>query len=172
MAKDKFTPKICQCCGQTEEYIMIVDLGTVDIVRAIAAAIRKKRENLVHPRLEMEIGKKQLEYQQMIREGYLTSNMVGNLSKARSQGLIARVDGKPGYYCLTHKGASFLKGADIPKYAVMSKVTGHNIGYWNELEERVTVKDFVDAPYWQILDFDIIDRAVIFNLPKTMAFNF
>jgi hypothetical protein len=120
----------------------------------------------------MELGKNQLEYNKMIREGYLTSNMVGNLSKARSQGLIARVEGKPGFYCLTHKGAEFLKGASIPKYAIMSKVTGHNIGYWFENEERVKMKDLIkNGDYWEI-DFNIVDRAVVFNLPKTMAFSF
>lgn len=172
MAKDKFTPKICQCCGQTETYLMCVDTGTCDIVRAISVAIRKKKKNCVHPRREMELGKNQLNYSQMIREGYLTSVMVGNLSKARSQGLIARVDGKPGYYCLTHKGAEFMKGASIPKYAIMDKVTGHNIGYWYENEERVTMRSLVKSgDYWEI-NFDIVDKAVVFNLPRTMAFNF
>lgn len=173
MAYQKFQPKVCGCCGQTEEYIMSVDLGTADIVRAIAAAIRRKGENRIFPRNEMEVSKAQMKsmgYDRMVKEGYLTSNMVGNLSKARSQGLIARVES--GCYCLTTKGAGFLRGDSIPKHAIMSKVTGHNIGYWNENEERVTVKQLVKSgDYWEI-DFSILDRAVIFNLPKTLAFNF
>lgn len=173
MTLEKFKPKICSCCGQTEEYIMTVDLGTVEIVRAIAAAIRRKGENKVYPRKEMEISQeqmKQMGYSRMVKEGYLTSNMVGNLSKARSQGLIARVES--GCYCLTSKGANFLKGSSIPKYAVMSKVTGHNIGYWKELEQRVTVRDLIKSgDYWEI-DFSIIDRAVVMNVPQTVAFNF
>lgn len=172
MALEKFQPKVCSCCGQTEEYLMTIDAGTCDIVRAISAAIRRKKENCVHPRKEMELGKNQLNYNQMIREGYLTSTMVGNLSKARSQGLIAQVDGKPGYYCLTHKGSEFLKGSSIPKYAVMSKVSGHNIGYWHENDERVKLRDLIkDGSYWEI-DFSILDRAVIFNLPKTLSMQF
>ncbi len=170
--KINYQAEICPHCGQTETYLMTIDAGTCDIVRAISAAIRRKQENIVHVRNEMELGKNQLEYNKMIREGYLTSNMVGNLSKARSQGLIARVDGKPGFYCLTHKGAEFLKGASIPKYAIMSKVTGHNIGYWFENEERVKMKDLIkNGDYWEI-DFNIVDRAVVFNMPKTMSFAF
>ena len=151
---------------------MAIDAGTCDIVRAIAVAIRKKQENCIHPRREMELGKNQLEYNQMIREGYLTSTMVGNLSKARSQGLIAKVKGKPGFYCLTHKGAEFLKGSSIPKYAIMSKITGHNIGYYHEIAERVRMKDLIKSSiYWEI-DFDIVDRSVVFNIPKTISFVF
>ena len=169
MALEKFQPKVCPCCQQTEEYLMTIDAGTCDIVRAISAAIRKKGENCIHPRKEMEMGKSQLNYNQMIREGYLTSTMVGNLSKARSQGLIAQIEGKSGYYCLTHKGAEFLKGASIPKYAIMSKITGHNIGYWHENEDRVKMKDLIkDGNYWEI-DFNIMGGRVMIGMPQTIA---
>lgn len=172
MALEKFQPKVCPCCMQTEEYLMTIDAGTADIVRSISAAIRRKGENCIHPRKEMEMGKNQLNYNQMIREGYLTSTMVGNLSKARSQGLIAQVIGKSGYYCLTHKGAEFLKGASIPKFAVMSKVTGHNIGYWHELDERVKLKDLIKSgDYWEI-DFTVQNFRILVDAPKTLAFNF
>ncbi len=173
--KINYQAEICSHCGQTETYLMTVDLGTVDIVRAVASAIRQKGENCVSPRNEMEVSKSQMSqlgYDRMIREGCLTSNMVGNLSKARSQGLIARVEGKPGCYCLTHKGAEFLKGASIPKFAIMSKVKRHNVGYWYENEERVTMKELIKSgEYWEI-DFNIVDRAVVLNIPKTMAFSF
>lgn len=166
MSLEKFKAKVCTCCGQTEEYLMTIDAGTCDIVRAMSAAIRKKGENIIHPRREMELGKNQLDYKQMIKEGYLTSTMVGNLSKARSQGLIAQIEGKSGYYCLTRKGAEFLRGASIPKYAVMSKITGHQIGYWHENEERVKLKDLIKSgDYWEI-DFNIIDRRIVMNIPQ------
>lgn len=176
MTLEKFQPKVCSCCGQTEEYLMTIDVGTCDILRAISAAIRRKGENCIHPKEDgMEIGKQQMKsmgYDRMVKEGYLTSTMIGNLSKARSQGLIAQVVGKTGYYCLTKKGAGFLKGEPIPKYAVMNKVTGHQTGYWHEYDAQVKLKDLIkDGEYWEI-DFNILDRAVIFNLPKTLAFNF
>ena len=172
MQLEKFNPKICQCCSQTEEYLMTIDAGTCDIVRAISAAIRRKGENCIHPRKEMEMSKNQLDYSHMIREGYLTSTMVGNLSKARSQGLIAQVEGKPGCYCLTHKGAEFLKGASIPKYAIMSKVTGHNIGYWHENDQRVKMKDLIKSgDYWEI-DFNIFGGKIMIGLPQTVAMQF
>lgn len=149
-------------------------MGAADIVRAVSAAIRKKGENRIYPRKEMEISQlqmKQLGYDRMIKEGCLTSNMVGNLSKARSHGLIARVES--GCYCLTAKGAEFLRGASIPKYAVMSKITGHQIGYWHENEERVKLRDLIKSgDYWEI-DFNIIDRRIVLNIPQPATlFNF
>lgn len=173
MALDKFKPKVCSCCGQTEEYIISLDAGAADIVMAIATAIRKKGENKVSPRNEMEISKKQMNemgYHRMVREGYLTSNMVGNLSKARSHGLIARVES--GSYCLTTKGADFLKGSAIPRHAVISKVTRHNIGYWNELYDKVTIGELIKSGcYWEI-DFTIRDFKILVDAPKTLAFQF
>ena len=170
-----YKPEVCDChggCGQTKTYLMTMDAGAADIVRAVAVAIRNKGENEIHPRKEMELGKNQLPYDEMIRAGHMTSGMVGNLSKARSQGLIARVAGKSGHYCLTHKGSEFLKGASIPKYAIISKVTGHQEGYWREAEERVTMKQLLKSEnYWEI-DFSIADKAVIFNPQKSMAFSF
>lgn len=173
MALAKFNPKVCSCCGQTEEYIISLDAGAADIVMAIAAAIRKKGENKVSPRSEMEVSKKQMTemgYHRMVREGYLTSNMVGNLSKARSHGLIARVES--GSYCLTTKGADFLKGSPVPRNAVISKVTGHNIGYWHEFYDKVTIRELMrSGSYWEI-DFTIRDFKILVDAPRTMAFQF
>lgn len=173
MALEKFKPKVCSCCGQTEEYIISLDAGAADIVMAIAAAIRKKGENRVSPRNEMEISKKQMNemgYSRMVAEGHLTSNMVGNLSKARSHGLIARVES--GIYCLTTKGANFLKGSPVPRHAIISKTTGHNIGYWHEFYEKITIKELMKSGiYWEI-DFTISDTKILLDLPRTMAFQF
>lgn len=173
MALEKFKAKVCSCCGQTEEYIISLDAGAADIVMAIAAAIRKKGENKISPRNEMEISKKQMNemgYNLMVKEGYLTSNMVGNLSKARSHGLIARVES--GSYCLTTKGADFLKGAPVPRHAIISKTTGHNIGYWHEFYEKVTIKELMKSGcYWEI-DFTIRESRIFIDAPRTLAFQF
>ena len=81
----------------------------------IARYIRTKGINVVHPRKEME--------------GHsLSSNDVGNLSRARFHGLIAKVKGEKGNYLLTTKGAKFLRGEAVPKYAIISIVTGKQIG--------------------------------------------
>lgn len=159
----KYNPKLCGCCNQTVTYLLAVDRGTVDIVKAISVAIRKKGKNEVHPRKEMEINKKELSYEQMVSEGVLTSNQVGNLSRARMHGLIASIDGMRGYYCLTRKGAKFLKGESIAKYAIINKAIGHQVGYWEEAEERVMVGSFnPETEYWEGIDgWDIVDGKFV-----------
>jgi len=175
----KYNPELCSCCNQTVTYLLAVDRGTVDIVKAISVAIRKKGRNEIHPRKEMEVAKNQLSYEQMVIEGVLTSNQVGNLSRARMHGLIAAIDGNRGSYCLTRKGAKFLRGEAIPKYAIINKAIGHQVGYWEEYSERVTISSFrPDQEYWQVINYTIEDGRMVYDdvpqgKPKQISlFNF
>lgn len=150
----EYKPEKCECCGQQKTYLLAIDKGTVAIVKQIARFIGEKGINAVHPRKEME-GR------------WLTSNQVGNLTRARAQGLIARIKGKPGNYVLTKKGASFLRGDPIPKFAILSKVTKHQIGYFEEEKYQVTVHDFnTTAEYWEGVGYDIVDGRVIMARPE------
>ncbi len=168
MSKTTYEPQKCECCGQTETYILAIDRGTVDIVKAISVAIRRKEINAIHPRKEMEVTGKQLSYQDMVQNGQLTSNQVGNLSRARFHGLIAHVHGHPGNYCLTTKGAQFLKGSPVPRFAIISKAAGHNIGYWEEENNQCTIRDFTpDKEYWEGINFSIIDWRIMVDAPPT-----
>ena len=165
--QEKYTSDKCECCGQTKTYLLPVDRGTVDILKSIARAILKKGINVIHPRKEMEIDPNRFspgafDYDLMVKEGHLTSNMVGNLSRPRFHGLIAKVKNEPGNYCLTSKGGDFLKGESIPKYAVIDKTTGHKKEYWLSEKYRVTIKDFSsDEEYWEGLDYVIRAGRVI-----------
>lgn len=106
----------------------------------------------------MEVSHDQLDYFTMVREGKLTSNQVGNLSRPRFHGLIAKVKGKEmaGNYCLTSKGARFLKGEQIAKYAIISKEQKHQIGYYEDDVYFCTTKDFLpDVEYWEGINFSI-----------------
>jgi len=164
MQRVNYKPEVCSCCGQSLTYLLAVDRGTVDILKAIATAIRRKGINCVHPRKEMEIAVGQIDYPTMVKEGQLTSNQVGNLSRPRFHGLIAKVRGKDmaGNYCLTTKGAKFLKGEEIPKYAIISKEEKHQIGYFEEEIHRCTIQDFApDTEYWEGIDFNIEDGRII-----------
>ena len=157
----QYKSEVCASCGQSTTYILPVDLGTLEILQAVANAIRKKGVNEVHPRREMELKPQEgLPVGRMAQEGYLTSNQVGNLSRPRFHGLIASIDGRPGWYCLTRKGAAFLRGANIPKYAIVSKALGRQIGYWNEQDQRITARELVksDLPRWEL---DIVDGRVV-----------
>lgn len=165
--QEKYIPEKCECCSQSKTYLIPIDPGAVDILKAVAKAILNKGINCVHPRKEMEVPKTP-NHDLMIKDGYLTSNQVGNLTRPRLHGLIAKVRGQPGNYCLTPKGADFLKGKSIPKYAIKSKVTGHQIGYWLEEKHQVTIKDFSsDEGYWE--GFYIKDGHVIIGIEKDPA---
>lgn len=154
--KIDFEPHVCESCNQTTEYILSVDRGTVDIVRAIAVAIGKKGINAIHPRKEMERDKAD------IGMGLLTSNQVGNLSRPRFHGLIASLDGGAGNYCLTRKGAKFLHGGYIPRYAIISKSEGHQIGYVNPEELTCCISDYKDPEeYWEAINYEIHNGQII-----------
>ncbi len=152
-----YKPEICRECGQSKTYLIPLDHGTAEIVRAIAAAIREKGINVVHPRKEIEAA------------GYLDSNQVGNLSRPHRHGLIAKVKGEPGNWCLTSKGAQFLRGARVPKYAVVSKVTGHQIGYFEQEILTTTIREcLTSGEKWEGIDFEIVGGRIMKDLPRTI----
>lgn len=151
-----YTSEVCSHCSQSMTYILAVDKGTVMIVKAIAQFIGRKGINIVHPRKEME-GR------------YLTSNQVGNLTRARSQGLIAAMKGNPGNYCLTSKGATFLRGEAIPKFAIISKSEKRQIGYFEPEKHMVIVKDFTSSSeMWEGIDYEIQEGRVIRERQPTL----
>ena len=161
-AKD-YKPETCACCNQTTTYLIPIDRGTVEIVKSIANAVRRKGINIVHPRKEMEISS---ENHNLYSDGFLTSNQVGNLSRPRMHGLIAKVKGNPGNYCLTRKGAQFLKGVEIPRFAIISKAEGHQIGYWQPETKTVNVRSFdkKGEAYWNGIDFEIQEGHIVTDL--------
>lgn len=171
MNKIHYEPERCEHCGQSLTYLLPIDRGCVDILRAIAVAIYRKNINVIHPRKEMEVkiatSRHSDNYRQMIMNGNLTSNQVGNLSRLRFHGLIASIDGNPGNYCLTKKGAWFLKGNEVPRYAIISKALGHQVGYYLPEEYLITIKDLIkrDDAYWEGISFDIVEGRIIRDVP-------
>lgn len=161
--KIKFEAPVCEACSQTTQYVLPIDRGTVDILRAISVAIGRKGINAIHPRKEMEREKA------AVGMGFLTSNQVGNLSRPRFHGLIASLDGAAGNYCLTKKGAKFLRGEAIPRYAIVSKSEGHNIGYFHPEELVCRIADFKDPEeYWEGIGYDIEDGKIIHSIKQTL----
>lgn len=140
-------------------YLLPIDQGTVDIVKTIASAIRIKGVNMVHPRKEMEVSGSPVggfsTMQDRVRNGQMTSNQVGNLSRARFHGLIARVPNEKGCYLLTRKGARFLKGENVPRFAIISKVEKRQIGYFNLLTDITNIRQFGnDSQYWMEMEYN------------------
>ena len=150
----------CGDCGQYSTYLLSVDRGTLDIVRAIAMAEKRKGVCAIHPRKELEVSG--MDYAEMYRRGLLTSNQVGNLKRPNAHELIAKVPKECGNYYVTKKGFNFLKGADIPRFAIMSKTEKRQIGYYLADEYAVNVKDLLrSGEYWEGIDYEIVEGRVI-----------
>lgn len=138
---EKYQPTICECCGQTTTYRLGLDRGSVEIVIDILKGISAKNLNEIHPTKELGWSKEK------DKQWFVT-----NLSRPRFHGLIAYVKNKPGYYCLTKKAGEFLRGKSIPQFAIVSKVTGHQEGYWQPERYRITRGEVLkddDIPYWE-----------------------
>jgi hypothetical protein len=147
MKNINYVPETCGECKQTTTYVLAIDKGTVHIVKQIARFIGKKGINAVHPRKEME-------------GTYLSSNEVGNLTRPRAHGLIAKIKGNAGNYCLTSKGAAFLHGQPIERYAIRSKTLGKTIGYVEG--HNVTISEFNAAgDMWEGVGYGISEGNVI-----------
>lgn len=168
LSTPEFAPNVCECCGQATEYILPIDRGTTVIVKALAAAISRKGINIIHPTKEMEVPVADWTYARGVRDGVLTSTQIGNFTRARVHGLIARSHDKPGNWLLTSKGARFLRGETVPRFAVVSKSAvgnderSHKESYFEPEVHVCTVHDFTKKdPMWEGINFDIIDGQVV-----------
>lgn len=160
--KLNYKPENCGHCGQTTTYVVPVDRGAAIIVKAMAAAVKRKGINVVHPGKEMEVPRKEWSYARAVSEGVLPSNFIDNFSRVRFHGLIARVKGEPGNWCLTRKGAEFLKGVAVPQFAIRSKTEKRTIGYHEPERYMVTIYECAKAgEMWEGINFDIDEGRVI-----------
>ena len=167
--KEKYQPAVCDHCGLQTTYPLAVDRGTALIVKALSVAIRNKGINIVHPRKEMEVSRKDWSFARCINEGKVTSSMICNFIRPKTHGLIAPVKGEAGNWCLTKKGLAFLQGEPILKYVIArktSKKTGrsHNGGYWGT--EMVTIDQFnKGGDFWEPIGYTIQEGRVVHDLP-------
>lgn len=170
MGKVEYQPEKCLECGQTKTYLVPVDRGAAIIVIAIAAAIRRKRINMVHPGKEMEIPRRQWSFSRAASEGLLPSNFIDNFSRVRFHGLIARVRSEVGNWCLTTKGSLFLHGERIARYAIRSKSEKHTTGYYMPETETITITEALRQPeIWAVPDFRIVEGRILLDLPGQKA---
>lgn len=162
---EKYQPEKCAGCGQNKTYVLAIDQGTVDIVKATATAIRLKGINCVHPTKEMEVPRLMWNRHYAFSEGKLTSTQIGNMTRARIHGLLARVKDEPGNWCLTRKGAEFLRGQPVPKFAVVRKVrdddASHNECYWKPETYQVKIDQYQKGPYWEGYNYQIVEGRVV-----------
>lgn len=157
-----FDRKPCAACGQTTEYLVGLDKGAAYTVIAFYAAVRRKGLNCLHPAKEMLVMNREWTPERCRDEGVITPQMRNDLKHAGAHGLIAKVRGEPGNWCLTRKGAEFLRGARIPKYAVLSKTEGKQIGYWEPDGQNVTIADLLkSATFWDPGTFEIREGRIV-----------
>jgi hypothetical protein len=152
MEKITYTPEKCGSCEQTTTYILALDRGTVKILKGIARAIGEKGINCVHIAKEV------------LARGFVTVNERSNIARPRAHGLIARVKGEnmKGNYLLTKKGAAFLRGERVPRFAIMSKTKGHQVGYLEPEKHTVSIRDFdAKGEYWEGIGYDIVEGRVV-----------
>jgi len=145
----------CPTCGQSLTYELDIDKGTVKILKVIAERIRTKGINAVHLSKEL------------LGNG-LTHHEVGNISRPRFHGLVAKVPGNASNYSLTTKGLAFLKGEAIPRVAIIKKATkgapAHTLDHG---EEMVTIGYFERGwgDYWSANGYEIREGRVITQAP-------
>ena len=132
--------KYCPHCEQKMTYELNVDKGSVETLETISRFIKQKGINCIH--VSKEIGNRLSNYQ------------IGNLSILRFHGLIEKVKGHPGNYCLTTKGLDFGNGkVSIIKTAIIQKgkksEPPHLLGYVGDV---VNIKDSSSSqePYWNM----------------------
>lgn len=176
MKKEKFEIPVCEHCGQTTEVLYSLDHGTADLVKAVLVRIKLKGENKVHLRDEMEINKRDWTYTRLLNEGMITSTMAQNCIRAHKHGLLAQVKGETGVWCLTRKGAAFLRGGVVPKFVIQDKRTKRITGYWKPEKYTITVDELKNPenPYWEKTSFDVIDGRLVvpsaFEIPQASLF--
>lgn len=177
MKKNKynFKPKVCDHCGQAQTYLLPLDWGTKVIVQAVARRIRLKKINTVHPTKEMEVPAGEWTYERAINDGVLTSTQIGNLTRARVHGLLAKNVKEPGNWVLTTKGANFLKGQRVEKLAEILKTQtangkpSHKMRYYEPEKYTTTINEIVkpgaSLPVWEAIDFEIVEGRVVLDAP-------
>lgn len=151
---EKWKSPVCEHCRQTTQYTLTLNRGAAEILVAMATAVYLKKRNEIHLVREMEIMAKDWNIQKAIDAGVITSNHSSNAGLPRAHGLIARIDGKEGFYCLTRKGGTFLRGEPVPKIAIMAKSTAddesHQIGYLEPDHLKTTIRELLaeGARWW------------------------
>ena len=167
MPIENYKPETCAHCGQDTSYVLGIDPGTAVIVKAVSAAIRAKGINAIHPKKEMEVPARDWSYRLAVNEGKLTSTQIGNFTRARVHGLIARIKGEPGNWCLTSKGGAFLRGEAVPRYAIVTKSTAeersHKEEYFEPEANQVTIHEVnvPGEPMWEGISFEIREGRIV-----------
>jgi hypothetical protein len=152
-----FKPDVCDHCTQTKNYDIPLGRGDAMMTLALYNAVREKNLNRVHINKEMVVDPREFpSYKEMVNAGRCSHRMEGNISRLHRHGLAAMDDKDAGVWILTPKAGDFLfRNEAIARVAIVSKVTGHQEGYFNGALDRVTFGDLMkkEVPWWNIKPF-------------------
>jgi len=128
----KFIPDKCphEHCQQTYSYAKDIAKGGALALIGIYNRVQIQGTNDVYL---PDITRKPEDFEngmdEMLSKGFITESMKNNISMLYFHGLVARVKGaKQSHVLITRKGANLLRGEDIWKCIIRSKVTGANLG--------------------------------------------
>lgn len=168
----QYKPVKCECCRQTTTYASKLNKGLVDALINIAVAIQIKGKNDIIPGDLAVSTKDPMWSTPSIRRqhGMITHSQYNNLSHLRCHGLVALLDVKN--YCLTKKGAAFLRGEEVEAVAVIEKATHSNIGYIADAEGvtfKTTIRQIFrnKEGYWDGWDYEIVNGELIHKNNQT-----
>lgn len=150
-----YEPRACSHCTQTLDYTLTLSRGSALSVIALANAVDRLGRNKVHVGREMiRLEDEFRSYREMVSGGWMTYKMEGNMSVLHRHGLAAMDANEAGYWVLTKKGARFLGGMEVPAVAIVSKVTGHQEGYF-EPGGMTTIHKLLksDVPFWSVPEY-------------------
>ncbi len=164
MENETYHPTVCECCDQALDYRVGLSKGHVRLMAKFAAAIRAKGINAVVPSKELATGKWGIPF---------TVTEMKALSQVRLHGLLAMSREHAGNWLLTTKGADFLRGRSIPRYALVLKrnkaTSEHTTGYWEAERNMITAGELLkEGEYWRHIDFIVHESRIIYekDLPK------
>lgn len=159
--KEELKEKVCHACNQTKNYFIGLDRGTVIILKALSKRIELKGVNAVHLNKEMEVPKKMWRYEWAVTDGVLTSRQIGNITRARVHGLVAKVKESSGSWCITDKGFDFLRGMPIDKYKEIDKATKRSETYMPG-KFLVTAQSLMKKEdFWESINYHIKNGHVV-----------
>lgn len=134
----KFSPKICEHCGNTTEYEDNIDKGKTIALIKVYNFIQKKGINAVNPKKEM---------------ANMSEAERNNVKKLQHWGLIVALE-EVGCYAITSKAIAFLKGEiRVPKTMIIEKNGKKELGsYPFNPEKTVSAQELLSKTnpfYWE-----------------------
>ena len=153
----QYTEQKCECCGQTTTYASKVNKGMATFLHEISKAVQSS-------------GKNDITMKDLLKSGQITHSQYDNRSHLRCHGFIASIG--VNRYCLTKKGAAFLRGEPVEAVAIVEKKTHSNVGYLSDADGVIymtTIKEIHRGKegYWDGWNYEIINGEPIHKNSQT-----